>query len=199
MTLSFWMLARQGEDPWAWGNQAALRQMQWKYANGQAPYSGFRWQIPVIEDAYGIDLPGNDPADGLDQHGLRRLVGAVTSPRTAHRLSAPSGAGRLCASGVRGAFAGSGRRADADAAKRAPLHNTEWWRAGLDTPHFQQFRFPRSGTCRPHGRGSRQPLISRDTCPSRTTGATTRREDAERDHPRWSWHRCFRPHHDLTG
>jgi hypothetical protein len=62
MTLSFWMLARQGENPWAWGNQAALRQMEWKYSNDQAPYSGFRWQIPVIENAYGIDLPGNDPA-----------------------------------------------------------------------------------------------------------------------------------------
>jgi hypothetical protein len=61
MTLSFWMLARQGEDPWAWGDQAALRQMQWKYDVGQPPYAGFRWQIPVIEDAYGIDLPGNDP------------------------------------------------------------------------------------------------------------------------------------------
>ena len=61
MTLSFWMLDRQGEDPWTWGNQAALRQMQWKFANGQAPYSGFRWQIPVIESAYGVDLPGNAP------------------------------------------------------------------------------------------------------------------------------------------
>jgi hypothetical protein len=61
MTLSFWMLARQGEDPWSWGNKAALRQMEWKYDSGQAPYSGFRWQIPVIEDAYGIDLGGNEP------------------------------------------------------------------------------------------------------------------------------------------
>ena len=61
MTLSFWMLARQGENPWAWGDRAALRQMQWKYANDQAPYSGFRWQIPVIEAAYGVDLPGNTP------------------------------------------------------------------------------------------------------------------------------------------
>jgi hypothetical protein len=61
MTLSFWMLARQGENPWAWGDRAALRQMKWKYASGQAPYSGFRWQIPVIEKAYGIDLPGNAP------------------------------------------------------------------------------------------------------------------------------------------
>ncbi|WP_170182632.1 hypothetical protein [Blastococcus colisei] len=59
MTLAFWMLARQGEDPWAWGDHAALRQMQWKYANGQAPYSGFRWQIPVIEAAYGVDFAGN--------------------------------------------------------------------------------------------------------------------------------------------
>jgi hypothetical protein len=61
MTLSFWMLARQGENPWAWGDRAALRQMNWKYASGQAPYSGFRWQIPVIEKAYGIDLGGNTP------------------------------------------------------------------------------------------------------------------------------------------
>jgi len=61
MTLSFWMLARQGENPWAWGDRAALRQMKWKYASGQAPYSGFRWQIPVIEKAYGIDLAGNAP------------------------------------------------------------------------------------------------------------------------------------------
>ena len=61
MTLSFWMLARQGENPWAWGDRAALRQMNWKYASGQAPYSGFRWQIPVIEKAYGIDLAGNAP------------------------------------------------------------------------------------------------------------------------------------------
>jgi hypothetical protein len=61
MTLSFWMLARQGENPWAWGDRAALRQMTWKYASGQAPYSGYRWQIPVIEKAYGIDLAGNAP------------------------------------------------------------------------------------------------------------------------------------------
>ena len=62
MTLSFWMLARQGEDPWAWGDRAALRQMRWKYAVDQPPYAGFRWQIPVIEVAYGIALTGNDPA-----------------------------------------------------------------------------------------------------------------------------------------
>ena len=61
MTLSFWMLARQGEDPWYWGDRAALRQMRWKYRVDQPPYSGFRWQIPVIEKAYGIDLIGNDP------------------------------------------------------------------------------------------------------------------------------------------
>jgi hypothetical protein len=61
MTLSFWMLARQGENPWAWGDRAALRQMNWKYKSGQAPYGGFRWQIPVIEKAYGIDLAGNTP------------------------------------------------------------------------------------------------------------------------------------------
>jgi hypothetical protein len=61
MTLSFWMLSRQGEDPWAWGDQAALRQMRWKYEVQQPPYEGFRWQIPVIEAAYGLDLPGNDP------------------------------------------------------------------------------------------------------------------------------------------
>jgi hypothetical protein len=61
MTLSFWMLARQGENPWAWGDRAALRQMTWKYKSGQAPYGGFRWQIPVIEKAYGIDLAGNTP------------------------------------------------------------------------------------------------------------------------------------------
>ena len=64
MTLSFWMLARQGEDPWAWGDRAALRQMQWKYDVDQPPYEGFRWQIPVIEAAYGIDLPGN-PASAV--------------------------------------------------------------------------------------------------------------------------------------
>jgi hypothetical protein len=62
MTLAFWMLARQGEDPWAWGDQAALRQMQWKYDVDQPPYAGFRWQIPVIEVAYGMTFPGNDPA-----------------------------------------------------------------------------------------------------------------------------------------
>jgi hypothetical protein len=61
MTLSFWMLARQGENPWAWGDRAALRQMNWKYKSGQAPYGGYRWQIPVIEKAYGIDLGGNTP------------------------------------------------------------------------------------------------------------------------------------------
>lgn len=61
LLLSFWMLARHGEDPWAWGEQAALRQMRWKYETGQPPDEGFRWQIPVIEAAYGIDLPGNDP------------------------------------------------------------------------------------------------------------------------------------------
>jgi hypothetical protein len=62
ISLAFWIMDRQGEDPWSWGDQAALRQMQWKYANNQVPYSGFRWQIPVIEKAYGIDLAGNDPA-----------------------------------------------------------------------------------------------------------------------------------------
>jgi hypothetical protein len=61
MLLSFWMLARHGEDPWAWGDQAALRQMRWKYEVQQPPYGGFRWQIPVVEAAYGLDLPGNDP------------------------------------------------------------------------------------------------------------------------------------------
>ncbi|TQN37886.1 alginate lyase [Blastococcus colisei] len=61
MTLTFWMLAQQGEDAWAWGDQAALRQMEWKYANDQPPYDGFRWQIPVIEAAYGVDFPGNAP------------------------------------------------------------------------------------------------------------------------------------------
>lgn len=61
MTLAFWIMARHGDDPWAWGDRAALRQMQWKYAIGQPPYSGYRWQIPVIESAYGIDLPGNEP------------------------------------------------------------------------------------------------------------------------------------------
>jgi hypothetical protein len=61
MTLSFWMLARQGEDPWSWGDRAALRQMQWKYEVDQPPYAGYKWQIPVIESAYGIDLDGNDP------------------------------------------------------------------------------------------------------------------------------------------
>jgi hypothetical protein len=61
MLLSFWMLVRHGEDPWAWGDQAALRQMRWKYEVQQPPYSGFRWQIPVVEAAYGLDLPGNDP------------------------------------------------------------------------------------------------------------------------------------------
>jgi hypothetical protein len=61
MTLAFWMLSRQGEDPWAWGDRAALRQMEWKYEVDQAPYEGFRWQIPVIEAAYDIDLEGNDP------------------------------------------------------------------------------------------------------------------------------------------
>jgi hypothetical protein len=61
MLLSFWMLARHGEDSWAWGDQAALRQMRWKYEVQQPPYSGFRWQIPVVEAAYGLDLPDNDP------------------------------------------------------------------------------------------------------------------------------------------
>ena len=61
MTLSFWIMARRGEKVWEWGDRAALRQMQWKYRAGQPPYSGFRWQIPVIEKAYGIDLPGNAP------------------------------------------------------------------------------------------------------------------------------------------
>jgi hypothetical protein len=61
MTLSFWMLARQGEDPWEWGDRAALRQMEWKYEVDQPPYEGFRWQIPVIEQAYDIDLEGNNP------------------------------------------------------------------------------------------------------------------------------------------
>ena len=61
LALSFWIMARQGDDPWSWGDRAALRQMQWKYANNQAPYTGFRWQIPVIEEAYGVDLPGNEP------------------------------------------------------------------------------------------------------------------------------------------
>ena len=61
MTLAFWMLARQGEDPWAWGDRAALRQMEWKHDVGQPPYDGFRWQIPVIERAYDVDLPGNAP------------------------------------------------------------------------------------------------------------------------------------------
>jgi hypothetical protein len=70
MALSFWMLARQGEDPWAWGDRAALRQMEWKYDAGQMPYSGFRWQIPVIENAYGIDLAGNDPASASTNFGF---------------------------------------------------------------------------------------------------------------------------------
>jgi hypothetical protein len=62
MTLAFWMLARQGEDPWEWGDRAALRQMEWKYEVDQPPYEGYRWQIPVIETAYGINLDGNFPA-----------------------------------------------------------------------------------------------------------------------------------------
>jgi hypothetical protein len=61
MLLSFWMMARQGENPWAWGDRAALRQMEWKYEVGQPPYEGFRWQIPVVESVYGVDLAGNDP------------------------------------------------------------------------------------------------------------------------------------------
>jgi hypothetical protein len=69
MTLSFWMLARQGEDPWAWGDRAALRQMRWKYEVGQPPHSGYRWQIPVVEAAYGLDLPGNDPAETSTNFG----------------------------------------------------------------------------------------------------------------------------------
>jgi hypothetical protein len=61
-TLSFWVISHHGaESAWAWGNNAALRQMQWKYNNGQAPYSGFKWQIPVIEKAYGVSFAGNDP------------------------------------------------------------------------------------------------------------------------------------------
>jgi hypothetical protein len=67
--LSFWMLARQGEDPWAWGDRAALRQMRWKYEVGQPPHSGYRWQIPVVEAAYGLDLPGNDPAETSTNFG----------------------------------------------------------------------------------------------------------------------------------
>lgn len=61
LLLSFWMLARHGESPWDWGDQAALRQMRWKYEVGQPPAEGFRWQIPVVEAVYGVDLPGNDP------------------------------------------------------------------------------------------------------------------------------------------
>jgi PKD repeat protein len=60
-TLSFAIITHHGENAWAWGSNAAKRQLDWKYANGQPPYSGFKWQIPVIEKAYGVDYTGNDP------------------------------------------------------------------------------------------------------------------------------------------
>ena len=78
MTLSFWMLARQGENPWSWGNKAALRQMQWKYRLG----AGALQRLPLADPGDRGRLrhrPGRQRADrGLDQHGLRRLVDAVT-------------------------------------------------------------------------------------------------------------------------
>lgn len=65
MLLAFYMLDRQGYDAWQWGDQAALRQYEWKYEVGQPPYneySEYRWPIPIVNDAYGTDFPGSDPA-----------------------------------------------------------------------------------------------------------------------------------------
>jgi hypothetical protein len=82
MLLSFWMLARHGEDPWAWGDQAALRQMRWKYEVRQPPYEGFRWQIPVVEAAYGLDLPGNDPTATSTNFGFADWWATPSGGRT---------------------------------------------------------------------------------------------------------------------
>jgi hypothetical protein len=82
MTLAFWMLARQGENPWEWGDRAALRQMEWKYEVGQPPYDGYRWQIPVIEAAYGVDLAGNDATATSTNFGYADWwAGAEITPR----------------------------------------------------------------------------------------------------------------------
>lgn len=63
MTLAFWMMARKGVDCWNWANQAAKRQMVWKQTvGGSQPYSGFRWQVPVIEKIYGLSWADHDPA-----------------------------------------------------------------------------------------------------------------------------------------
>jgi Alginate lyase len=96
LLLSFWMLARHGETPWEWGDQAALRQMRWKYEVGQPPDEGFRWQIPVIEAAYGIDLAGNDPTATSTNFGFADWwTGSApppddpSSPRWADRTPTP--------------------------------------------------------------------------------------------------------------
>lgn len=60
-SLSFWIMARKGETCWAWGTNAMKRQMDWKYEVGDLPYSGFRWQLRVIEKAYGVTYAGHEP------------------------------------------------------------------------------------------------------------------------------------------
>lgn len=61
MLLSFYMLSRKGYDAWNWGDKAALRQYQWKYAVNQPPYGEFKWQVPIVNKAYGTNFAGTDP------------------------------------------------------------------------------------------------------------------------------------------
>jgi hypothetical protein len=60
-TLACWIMHRQGEDAWNWGDQAMLRQMQFKYSVSQTPYSGFMWQTSVINNVYGQTFADVDP------------------------------------------------------------------------------------------------------------------------------------------
>ncbi len=62
MTLAFWVLARRGYPSWQWGAQAALRQYQWKLSVRQPAYSGYRWQIPVLNKVYSTTFGDADPA-----------------------------------------------------------------------------------------------------------------------------------------
>lgn len=58
------MLHRAGYDAWNWCDKALLRAVQFNFAAGWPAEGDDKWQIPVINRAYGVNLPGDGVGRG---------------------------------------------------------------------------------------------------------------------------------------